>query len=309
MFDYWEDSTRQLEKSKRRMSEMRNIAIVGLGVVGGSFAKALRKHPVEGERILAIDPDEETLKKALEEGVIDEGETSNQRILQQADIVIIGLYPLALKEFIKVHRDDFKEGAILTDVAGVKGVLVEQLMEEIPEQVDFIYGHPMAGRENRGYAYADAEVFEGANYLLTPTEKNKKENLERLEKLITRIGFKRVTLVNPKKHDEMIAFTSQLCHVIAVSLINSDDPERGTVKFIGDSYRDLTRIAKINESLWSELFIENKVELLDAIEGFEKQFQTMKKAIQEEDSEQMESMFRESTKRRIQLEADDKKKR
>lgn len=288
---------------------MTTIAIVGLGVVGGSFAKALKKYPQAGERVLAIDPDEETLQTALSEGMIDYGETANQTILQQADLVIIGLYPRALKDFIKKHHNDFKKGAILTDVAGVKGVLVDQLKAEIPEHVDFIYGHPMAGRENRGYAYSDADVFEGANYLLTPTADNQPEHIEWLEQLIKRIGFKRVTIVQPEKHDEMIAFTSQLCHVIAVSLINSDDPNRDTVKFIGDSYRDLTRIAKINDSLWSELFIENKDELLAAVEGFEKQFQLMKQAIQEDNVDELANMFKESTKRRTQLEQADRKQK
>lgn len=287
---------------------MTTIAIVGLGVVGGSFAKALRKHVQADERILAIDREPKTLEAALAEGVIDGGESENQSILQEADIVIIALYPQALKEFVKMHQNEFKVGSIVTDTAGVKGALLEKMKEDLPPQVDFIFGHPMAGRENRGYAYSDADVFEGANYLLTPTENNQFENIETLQKLLKRLGFKRVTIVKPEKHDEMIAFTSQLCHIIAVSLINSDDPKRNTVQYIGDSYRDLTRIAKINESLWSELFQENKVELLKAINSFEVQFQKMKKAIEIEDHETMQELFTESTKRRQELEAADTKK-
>lgn len=288
---------------------MTSIAIVGLGVVGGSFAKALRRYIQADEQILAIDRDQETLDAALTEGVIDRGESRNHSILQEADIVIIALYPQALKEFIKMHQNDFKSGAIVTDTTGVKGALMQKMQADLPPQVDFIFGHPMAGRENRGYAYADADVFEGANYLLTPTKNNQLKNIETLKKLLKRLGFKRVSTVTPEKHDEMIAFTSQLCHTIAVSLINSDDPKRDTVQYIGDSYRDLTRIAKINESLWSELFQENKMELLKAMNDFENQFQQMKKAIEIDDHETMQELFRESTKRRQELEAADRKKR
>lgn len=288
---------------------MTSIAIVGLGVVGGSFAKALRKNALAGEQILAIDRDQATLEASLTEGVIDRGERRNQTILQEADIVIIALYPQALKEFVQTHQTEFKPGAIVTDTAGVKGALMQKMQANLPDQVDFIFGHPMAGRENRGYAYSDATVFQGANYLLTPTENNQPQNIETLQKFLKRLGFKRVSVVTPEKHDQMIAFTSQLCHTIAVSLINSDDPERDTVQYIGDSYRDLTRIAKINDSLWTELFQENKLELLKAMNDFEDQFQQMKKAIELDDHETIQELFRESTKRRQELEAADKQKR
>lgn len=288
---------------------MTTIAIVGLGVVGGSFAKAIKENPVAGERVLAIDHNPETIRAAVNEGVIEAGETENKTILQQADIVIFALYPKAMKEFVKTHKTEFKPGAIVTDTAGVKGALMEQMAEDIPADVDFIFGHPMAGREHRGYAYADASVFKGANYLLTPTDDNKAENIETLEILLNRLGFKRVSIVSPQKHDEMIGFTSQLCHAIAVALINSDDPERDTVHFIGDSYRDLTRIAKINETLWSELFQENKVELLKAMDDFDQQFQLMKQAVQNDDHESMQAMFIKSTERRERLDRDDLKKK
>lgn len=288
---------------------MTTIAIVGLGVVGGSFAKALRKYAQSDIRILAIDRDAQTLEAAIAEGVIDGGEQYNQTVLQEADIVIIALYPQALKEFVKTHRHEFKTGAIVTDTAGVKGALMREMQADLPPQVDFIFGHPMAGRESSGYTYADAAVFAGANYLLTPIESNQPKNVELLQNLLKQLGFKRVSLVTPEKHDEMIAFTSQLTHAIAVSLINSDDPERDTIHYIGDSYRDLTRIAKINASLWSELFQENKAELVKAINEFEREFQKMKKAIESDDYETLQALFRESTKRRQMLEATDRKKR
>lgn len=291
--------------SLERKVKMTTIAIVGLGVVGGSFAQAIKQKKLEEFEVLAIDKDEQTLKKALEEGTILEGETENKTILQRADIVITALYPRAMKDFVKTHEDEFKEGAIVTDTTGVKGALIDNMKEYIPKQVDFIFGHPMAGRESSGYEYASGTIFEGSNYLLTPIHSNKKENIDRLVHFFKQLGFKRVTIVSPEKHDEMIAFTSQLCHAIAVSLINSDDSERDTVSFIGDSYRDLTRIAKINETLWPELFIENKEALLEAMGQFETQFARIKEAVVNDQYEDLEEYFIESTKRRTRLEESD----
>ena len=286
---------------------MTTIAIVGLGVVGGSFAKAIKENQLTDYRVLAIDKDEATISKALEEGVIQRGETENQSILQEADIVIIALYPQAMRAFIKKHGSQFKAGAIVTDTAGVKGALIENMKDDIPKQVDFIFGHPMAGRESSGYAYATGTIFKGANYLITPIETNKSQNIETLIHLFKALGFKRVTVINPDKHDEMIGFTSQMCHAIAVALINSDDPHRDTVRFIGDSYRDLTRIAKINQSLWTELFMENKSALLDAMTNFEAQFTQIKNAIEKDNQKELEALFTESTARRIKLEDSDLK--
>lgn len=286
---------------------MTTIAIVGLGVVGGSFAKAIKENHLSELTVLAIDKNEETLKQALAEGTILEGETENKTLLQKADIVIIALYPQAMKAFIKKHALEFKEGAIVTDTAGVKGALITNMKDDIPPQIDFIFGHPMAGRESSGYEYATGAIFKGANYLITPIETNKIANIERLTELFKKLGFKRVTVVNPDRHDEMIGFTSQLCHAIAVALINSDDPDRDTVRFIGDSYRDLTRIAKINQSLWTELFMENKGALLDAMTNFEAQFSEIKKAVENDNYDGLESLFTESTSRRIKLENSDLK--
>lgn len=212
-----------------------------------------------------------------------------------------------MRAFIKKHGSQFKAGAIVTDTAGVKGALIENMKDDIPKQVDFIFGHPMAGRESSGYAYATGAIFKGANYLITPIETNKSQNIETLIHLFKALGFKRVTVINPDKHDEMIGFTSQLCHAIAVALINSDDPHRDTVRFIGDSYRDLTRIAKINQSLWTELFMENKSALLDAMTNFEAQFTQIKNAIEKDNQKELEALFTESTARRIKLEDSDLK--
>lgn len=289
------------------MQKPLNIAIVGLGVIGGSFALALKKQKECPVYLMGIDHDPKTLNRALQEGAIDYGETSNQNILQKADLVIITLYPGDVVNFVETHRKDFKEDAILTDTTGIKGNLVDTILPVLPENVDFIFGHPMAGKESQGFAYADGDVFQNANYLITPVESNKQENINFLIKILEVLGFKRVREVSPQTHDEMIAFVSQLCHILAVSLINSDEPDRETTEFVGDTYRELTRIAKINAPLWNELFLYNKQELLMAMENFQDQFNLLKTAIEQEDQTTLTDLLVEATSRRKELEQADLK--
>src|SRR5699024_5052819 len=157
---------------------------------------------------------------------IDYGETSNQNILQKADLVIITLYPGDAVNFVETHRKDFKEDAILTDTTGIRGNLVDTILPVLPENVDSMFGHPRAGKECQGITYADGDVYQNAKYLITPVESNKQENINFLIKILEVLGFKRVREVSPQTHDEMIAFVSQLSHILAISLINSDEPDR-----------------------------------------------------------------------------------
>lgn len=283
------------------------IAVVGLGVIGGSFAKALHriKHPEDS--IYAIDIDQTTLDFAREGGYIAYGERRNQTILQEADLVIMGLYPEAMKEFLKEHMDEFKKDAIILDTSGVKQILLKDIDSYFPPQADLILGHPMAGRESRGFAFADGNIYNNANFLLTPIKSNKKENIEYIVDLLYEIGFGRVTITTPEIHDEMIAFTSQLTHAIAVALMNSDQYGEETIRFVGDSYRDLTRIANINEKLWTELFMENKDYLLKVIQQFKEEFLKLEEAVKEEDTASLTELFQESSKRRQALENTDYK--
>jgi prephenate dehydrogenase len=284
-----------------------NIAIVGLGVIGGSFAWALKQQTKYSVKVMGIDHDDETLKQALKARAIDYGEITNQTILQQADLVIITLYPSGVAEFVKTHRNEFKNGAIVTDTTGVKANIIKQVTAELPADIDFIFGHPMAGKESQGFAYADSEVFHGANYLLTPIPSNKQENIDFLTELLETLGFKRISQASPKQHDEMIAFVSQLCHILAISLINSDKTDRETASFVGDTYRELTRVAKINAPLWSELFLYNKEELLNVMEKFQEQFLLLQKTIEQEDATSLISLLEEATARRLDLEQADLK--
>ncbi len=275
------------------------IVIVGLGVIGGSFAMALNEAGYKD--VFGIDTNPETIKKAEELGIIKKGSPNGEDFLKEADLVIISIYPKIVKTFVENNKDNFKDGAIITDATGIKGMFINEIIKILPENVDFVFGHPMAGREKRGIDFASSKVFKGANYIITPIERNKEENIKLIENLAYEIGFKRVRRITPEFHDEMIGFTSQLPHAMAVALINSDEEGRDTGSFIGDSYRDLTRIANINEDLWSELFLGNKENLLKAINNFELQLDLIKKAIYDDDKEALKKYFIKSTKRREKL--------
>ena len=275
------------------------IVVVGLGVIGGSFTMALKEAGYDD--VYGIDINEESLEKAKKLGLIKDGFTSGEEIVKSADFIIISLYPRLVKKFIIDNKDNFKDGAVITDATGIKKLFIEDIVKILPENIDFVFGHPMAGREKKGIDFASSTVFKGANYILTPVARNKEENLNMIEDLAYKIGFKRVKRITPDYHDEMIGYTSQLPHSLAVALVNSDVEGRETGSFIGDSYRDLTRIANINEDLWSELFLGNKENLLKSIENFETELDKIKDAIKNDDKETLKEIFIKSTKRREKL--------
>ncbi len=275
------------------------IVVVGLGVIGGSFTMALKEAGYDD--VYGIDINEESLEKAKKLGLIKEGFTSGDEIVKSADFIIISLYPRLVKKFITDNKENFNDGAVITDATGIKKMFIDDIIKILPENIDFVFGHPMAGREKKGIDFASSTVFKGANYILTPVARNKEENLKMIEDLVYKLGFKRVRRITPEHHDEMIGYTSQLPHSLAVALVNSDLEGRETGSFIGDSYRDLTRIANINEDLWSELFLGNKENLLTSIENFEVELDKIKHAIENDDKEALKELFIKSTKRREKL--------
>ena len=282
------------------------VTIVGLGVIGAAFAESFREIGIK--IIYGIDIDEETLKKAEEKSIINKGFIETKEPLEKSDFVVITLYPNLMKSFFVNNIDNFKENAIITDVVGIKEKIIRDInpiMEKIRIQsgknIDFIFGHPMAGREKRGIDFADSKVFKNANYIIIKDEKNKRENLELLSEIVKLMGFKKVSFLTSQEHDEIIAFTSQLTHAIAVSLVNSDSEKYDTNRFIGDSYRDLTRIAKINEDLWAELFMGNKKNLLEMIQQFERELDIIKDALNNNDLGTLKEKFIMSTRRREKI--------
>lgn len=275
------------------------ILIVGLGVIGGGYAMALKKAGYT--EIYGIDKNIDTLKKAEKLGVIKKGYIDEGEIIQDADIIVLAVYPNLVKDFIVRNISKFKDNAVITDVTGIKQLFIDDVISILPNNIDFVFAHPMAGREKKGIDYATNEVFKDANFIITVTEKNKDENIRLIEELAYKMGFKNIKRVSPKVHDEIIAFTSQLPHALAVALINSDIEGRDTGQFIGDSYRDLTRIANINESLWSQLFLGNKENLLKAIHNFQEELYKIKNYIENENKEKLEELFIEASLRRERL--------
>ncbi|MBQ3560291.1 MAG: prephenate dehydrogenase [Oscillospiraceae bacterium] len=273
----------------------KNILIVGLGLIGGSYAKALRKL---GFKISAITLKQEDIDYAIENGIIDEGYTEPvPEVIGKAELIIFALYPKTFKNWIDKYQQFLKPGALLTDVTGVKSSVVYDIQNMLRPDVEFIAAHPMAGKEVYGVQNSDPKIFHGANYIVTPTEKNSPEAVEDCLELGRLMGFNHVSVLTPEKHDEMIGFVSQLTHCIAVSLMNCYDGEK-LQDYTGDSFRDLTRIARINDEMWSELFLLNKETLLEQMDKFLAEFSKLRQTLEEGDRDTMREMMRISTARR-----------
>ena len=269
--------------------------VVGLGLIGGSYAQALTDL---GYEVGAITRSQSSIDYAIENKIISHGTTKIEKeYISKFDVVVFALYPKVLIKWIEENQQCFKKGAMLTDVTGVKSPIVYKIQDILREDVEFVGAHPMAGKEVYGVENADKSIFRNANYIVTPTEKNSKEAIEECKQLGRILGFKTISELSPEKHDEMIGFLSQLTHCIAVSLMTCKESEH-LVDYTGDSFRDLTRIAKINDEMWSELFLLNKTELLSQMDLFINNFKILRDSIENEDKEKMKEIMKLSTKRR-----------
>lgn len=268
--------------------------IVGLGLLGGSYALGLKQ---KGYYVSAIDINQESIDYAITHGIIDEGTVNDVKFICEADCIIFGLYPKTMISWIETYQSYFKPSIFITDVSGVKCNVIDVIQENLRKDVEFIGSHPMAGKEVSGVTYSDPSIFKIANFIITPTEKNTENGIEFVRELANILDFHNITCLTPQKHDEMIGFVSQLTHVIAVSLMNTNDNTH-LVEYTGDSFRDLTRIAKINEKLWSELFLLNKNILVKEIDDFASELQNFKNKLVNDDVEGMETLFKQSTARR-----------
>ena len=278
-----------------KLSKNHNILIVGLGLIGGSYAMKLKK---EGFRVKAITRSQSSIDYAVENGIIDGGSTEvDEGLIGEADFIVFALYPHIFIKWIEENQHLFRSGAVITDVTGVKCSIVYKIQEILRDDVEFIGAHPMAGREVYGVENSDDSIFLGANYIVVPTEKNTPEAIELCRSLGEILQFKTVTELSPEKHDEMIAFLSQLTHCIAVSLMCANDTP-GLEHYTGDSFRDLTRIARINDDMWSELFLSNREALLAEMERFMSSFNEMYDCVKNNEREKMREMMRCSTQRR-----------
>ena len=269
--------------------------IVGLGLIGGSYAQALTDL---GYEVGAITRSQSSIDYAKENGLIAHGFTEvSEEYVSKFDVIIFALYPKVLLEWLEKNQACFKSGALITDVTGVKSPIVYKIQDMLRDDVEFVGAHPMAGKEVYGVQNADKSIFAQANYIVTPTEKNTESAIETTKQIGRLLGFKTVCELSPEKHDEMIGFLSQLTHCIAVSLMDCKESEN-LVDYTGDSFRDLTRIAKINDAMWSELFLLNKDELISQMDLFLSKFKELRDALENEDTEKMRDMMRISTERR-----------
>ena len=271
------------------------ILIVGLGLIGGSYAAALAE---KGYTVTAIDRDRAAIDYALQKGIITAGANEpDPTLIGSADLVIFALYPRVFLDWVEKHGSLLKHGAILTDVTGVKGCVVKEIQNTLRPDLEFIAAHPMAGREKSGVENSDPAIFKNANYVITPTEKNTERATMLCRELGEQLGFARISVLSPVEHDAIIAFVSQLTHCIAICLMTCQQTEH-LEDYTGDSFRDLTRIARLNDEMWSELFLLNKDALLTEMRRFEDELATLRARLEAGDREGLREMMRASTARR-----------
>lgn len=281
-----------------KLEKNMNILIVGLGLLGGSYAKALKK---KGFHVSAITRSQSSIDYALENGFIDSGTVNiDPEIIEKADVAVFALYPKVFTQWLRDNQQYLKPGAVITDVTGVKSCIVYDIQDFLRPDVEFIAAHPMAGKEVYGVQNADDKIFKKANYIVVPTSKNTSGAIELCRDLGHTLGFRDVSELSPEMHDEMIAYLSQLTHCIALSLMCCND-FRGLEHYTGDSFRDLTRIAKINDDMWSELFLLNREPLLREMDKFRRSFDELYTKLKDGDREGMREMMRTSTSRRARF--------
>ena len=263
-----------------------NIAVIGLGIIGGSFAKALKKYTTH--YIIGINRTRSVLETALKEKAIDE--IGDKNSLGKADIVILALYPQAAVDYIEKSGKYIKQGAIVTDSSGIKRGICPK-MTELSKKFgfEFVGSHPMAGKETNGFESSEAELFEGASYIITPCEASSKA-VNVISDLALEMKFSNVKITDPAEHDRMIAFTSQLPHVLACAYVLSPCclKHKG---FSAGSYKDVSRVANINAALWSELFLENREPLIKELDTLIDNIHAITEAVKANDKKRIEELL------------------
>lgn len=273
---------------QRKLQDI-TFAIIGLGLIGGSYAKALKNLKVKN--VIGVDSNHIVAMMAKDEGVITENCNESMEPLKAADVIICALYPAAVLNFVRENVQYFKKNILFTDVIGIKGELLGKVDELLGPEQDFVSGHPMAGREGQGYGQSAAEIFNNANYILVPRPHNSKEKIAWLKNFAYELGCKNVVAVTPKEHDEIIAYTSNLPHVMAVALINSDSMTPNNKYFIAGGFRDATRVADINVALWADLFVNNRENVIGEITKLQKQLNRWVNALEKGDKKELERMM------------------
>ncbi|MBE6855325.1 MAG: prephenate dehydrogenase/arogenate dehydrogenase family protein [Ruminococcus sp.] len=265
------------------------ILVVGLGLIGGSLCKGISRYT--NHTVRGYDTDPAVLDSAVKCGAIASAATTDD--FGSFDLVIICLHPHIETAFIKEHISRFQKGAVITDVCGVKGNMVPEITELAAEYgIRFVGAHPMAGKEHYGFAFSDCTIFIGANFIVTPVPQTDKQAVLLVEKLAKELGFGTIVETSPEEHDRIIAYTSQLAHVVSSAYVKSPTMQQ-EMGFSAGSFKDMTRIATLNESMWTSLFLENRDCLLFELDELIGQLEIYRKAIADSDSKQLKSLLRE----------------
>lgn len=291
-----------VEITKRGRStkwEQLKFAIIGMGLIGGSYAKALRNLGVKN--IIAVEIDKEVCLQVQRLGLANLVLTEPNEALREADVIICAVYPESIVEFLRNNVQYFKEDVLITDVSGIKGTLTRDAHAELKVGMEFISGHPMAGRQGSGLGMSEAEIFRDANYIIVPEKYNREDTIQWLEKFAMALGCRNTVRVTPEEHDRIIAYTSNLTHVTAVALMNSISYNDKTKFFVAGSFKDGSRVADINPELWCSLFLANKEKVVDEIDKYIEQLDLWRKALRAGDGEQMKDMMRVAAARRKEL--------
>lgn len=276
------------------------VTVVGLGLIGGSMA--LSGRGFRSCRMQGVNRSRATIEQALQKGAIEVGASMQEepegvrKLLSESDLTVLCLYPEQTLAFLKEYGGAIRPGSVVTDACGVKGAIVSGARELLP-QADFVGGHPMAGREVSGFSAAQDDLFLGCNYVLTPMEWNKPESLDLLREWARYLGARKITETTPEHHDRMIAYTSQMAHVLAASVANMKElfESRG---FEGGSFRDITRVATLNDGMWSELFSLNAPALTGILDELIENLSGLRQEIAKQDREQIAKILRSSTQRK-----------
>ena len=278
----------------------KQIAIVGLGLIGGSLAMALRGF--EDYEIVGVDRDGATLASARAHAAADRVTEDAGAAIRTADVVVLCLHPRGIVDFLSAHRDHFKAGALVTDVCGIKTAILEAA-RVLPPEVDFIGCHPMAGKETSGIFHANPALFRGAHFILTPRASSAPEHLALMERMAAHLGCRDVVKTTPEQHDAIIAYTSQVMHILAVAVC--DDPDLFLCRgFEGGSFRDCTRVAALDVPLWTELFSMNAPALTRVIRTLEDNLRSYREVLEGGDPAALAQKLEHSAarKRRMNLE-------
>ena len=266
-----------------------NIGVVGLGLIGGSIAKSAKKNT--NFKVYGYDINEAVVKKAVQEKSID-GELTEKR-LAVCDYVFIPLYPEAVVEYVEKNASIFKDGAVIIDCAGVKRSVCDKCFK-IAENFNFVFvgGHPMAGTQFSGFENSKDTMFYNAPFVLTPKENEDILVLANAREVIMKLGFGRVSVMTPQKHDKLIAFTSQLAHVVSNAFVKSPSAiERKGIS--AGSYKDLTRVAYLNENMWTELFLDNKDNLIFELDNIINELKKYSDAMKNDDPETLRQLLKD----------------